>query len=44
MQQMIMDGVEILLNIASESSGIFAPLKPAPGGMNMLIKHCEVFV
>jgi len=43
-RQRIADFVKITLNIASESSDWFPPLKAALGGVNALIKHYEVFV
>jgi len=40
--QRAVDGVKILVDVASESSDWFPPLKSALGGVNALIKHYEV--
>jgi len=40
--QRTVDGIKILVDVASESSDWFPPLKSALGGVNALIKHYEV--
>ena len=41
-KQRFIDVAKVLLDIAKESSDIFPPLKSCLGGINALIKHCEV--
>jgi len=43
-RQRVVDAAKILLDVAKESSDWFPPLKSALGGVNALIKHCEVLV
>jgi len=41
-RQRVVDAAKILLDVAKESSDWFPPLKSALGGVNALVKHCEV--
>jgi len=43
-RQRVVDAGKILLDVAKESADWFPPLKSALGGVNALIKHCEVLV
>ena len=41
-RQRLIDATKVLLDIAKESSDWFPPLKSCLGGINALIKHCDV--